>query len=527
MKATLIDYKDTRSFSKLLINYLANDESLRPFYGNRPDIDGFNKQLDEKSFPYREELKAALIDQYKDYQNNEKSIHNIELLADSNTFTVTTGHQLNLFTGPLYFIFKIVSTIKLARKLKKDFPDKNFVPVFWMATEDHDFAEINHTSLFGKTIQWDALATGATGRIKTSGIEETVKEYQRILGLSENSSKLSKLIEDSYIHKDTLAEATKHLVNDLFAEYGLVIIDADTPVLKKLFIPIIKEDILEEVSFNAISNTTEALEKAGYKAQVHIREINFFYLKDNFRERIVKNNNGQYEVLNQNISFTKEELLKEIENHPERFSPNAVLRPLYQEVILPNLAYIGGAAEVAYWMQLKEMFEHYKVPFPILIPRNSAMLTDDSIAEKVFRLNFTFKSIFKDSEVLKKEYVRLHTTNRLNLDDEWREMKGIFEKIKLRAHKIDPSLGPSTDAVKARLKRTFDSLEKKLLKAEQRNFTESQTQIERIKDKLFPDGILQERVENFAFYYLKYGDSFIEELVKNLEPLDFKFTVLY
>jgi bacillithiol biosynthesis cysteine-adding enzyme BshC len=526
MKATLIDYKDTRSFSKLLINYLANDDSLHPFYGNRPDIDGFKKQL-EKTFPHREELKQVLIDQYKGYKNNRKSIYNIELLADSNTFTVTTGHQLNLFTGPLYFIFKIVSTIKLAQRLKESFPDKNFVPVFWMATEDHDFAEINHTSLFGKTIQWDTPAKGATGRIKTSGIEETVKEYQRILGLSENSAKLSELIENSYIHKGTLAEATKHLVNELFAEYGLVIIDADTPALKKLFVPIIKEDILKEFSFNTISKTTEALEKAGYKAQVHIREINFFYLTDNFRERIVKNDKGQYEILNQNISFNEEELIKEIENHPERFSPNAVLRPLYQEVVLPNLAYIGGAAEVAYWMQLKEMFGHYQTPFPILIPRNSAMLTDDSVAEKIFRLNLTFKSIFKDSEILKKEYVRLHTTNRLNLDDEWREMKGIFEKIKLRVHKIDPSLGPSTDAVKARLKRTFDSLEKKLLKADQRNFSEAQIQIDRIKNKLFPGGVLQERVENFAFYYLKYGDSFIEELVKNLEPLDFKFTVLY
>jgi uncharacterized protein YllA (UPF0747 family) len=184
MKATLIDYKDTRSFSKLLINYLANEESLRAFYGNRPDIDGFKKQLEEKHFPYREELKQVLIEQYRDYKSNEKSIHNIESLADSNTFTVTTGHQLNLFTGPLYFIFKIVSTIVLAKRLKENFPDKNFVPVFWMATEDHDFAEINHTSLFGKTIQWDVPATGATGRIKTAGIEETVKEYQSILGLS-------------------------------------------------------------------------------------------------------------------------------------------------------------------------------------------------------------------------------------------------------------------------------------------------------------------------------------------------------
>lgn len=527
MKATLIDYKDTRSFSKLLINYLANDDSLFSLYGNRPDLEGFKKQLEQKTFSNREELKSVLLDQYEDYKNSEKSIQNIELLADPNTYTVTTGHQLNLFTGPLYFIFKIVSTIKLARTLKENFPDKNFVPVFWMATEDHDFAEINHTSLFGKTIQWNIPAQGATGRIKTKGIKETVKEYQNILGLSENSSKLSALVESAYINHQTLAEATKHFVNELFSAYGLVIIDADTPSLKQLFTPIIKEDILKEVSFNTISKSTEALERAGYKGQVHAREINFFYLMDDFRERIIKNEAGQFEVLNQNIVFSEEELTNEIDLHPERFSPNAALRPLYQEVILPNLAYIGGAAEIAYWMQLKEMFLHYNISFPILIPRNSAILTDDSTAEKIFRLNFTFKSMFKDTEVLKKEYVRLHTTNRLNLDDEWRDIKGIFEKIKLRAHKIDPSLGPSTDAVKARLKKMVDSLEKKLLKAEQRNFSESQIQIERIKNKLFPSGVLQERVENFAPYYLIYGDLLIKELVENLEPLDFKFTVLY
>ncbi len=527
MKATLIDYKDTKSFSKLLLDYIADKESLRPFYGNRPDLEGLKKQLEEKVFPYRKELKQSLLLQYEDYQDNHKSIHNIELLAESNTFTVTTGHQLNIFTGPLYFIFKIVSSIKLSQTLKANFPEYNFVPVFWMATEDHDFAEINHTSIFGKTIQWDTPSEGATGRIKTDGIAETVKEYQNILGLSTNSEKLSSLMQEAYIKQPTLAKATKHLVNALFQDYGLVIIDADTPDLKKLFSSIIKEDIIDNVSFNEINKSTRKLEQAGYKAQVHIREINFFYLGDNFRERIVENESGTFEILNQNISFTKTEILKEIENHPERFSPNAVLRPLYQEVILPNLAYIGGAAEVAYWMQLKEMFTHYNILFPILIPRNSAIITDDSVAEKIFRLNLSFKAMFKNATVLKKEYVRLHSAQRLNLEDEWRDMKGIFEKIKLRAHKIDPSLGPSTDAVKARLKRSFDSLEKKLLKAEQRNFSESQIQIDRLKNKLFPGDVLQERVENFAYYYLKYGDSFVDELVKNLEPLEFKFTVLY
>lgn len=529
MKATLIDYKDTKSFSKLLINYLANDKSLRPFYGNRPNLEGFERQIQnrERGFTHREELKRVLLEQYQEYSDNQKSLDNIELLSSPNTFTVTTGHQLNLFTGPLYFIFKIVSSIVLAKKLKKHFPNKNFVPVFWMASEDHDFAEINHTSIFGKTIEWNRPASGATGRIKTEGIEKTVKEYQAILGLSDNSTKLSKLIEEAYLKKDNLAAATRHLVNALFSDYGLLILDSDNADLKKLFIPAIKKDLINQVSFNAITETSTALEELGYKAQAHSRDINFFYLVNDSRERIIKNNDENFEVLNQGLIFSKEELIKEIEAYPERFSPNAVLRPLYQELILPNLAYIGGGAEIAYWMQLKHMFNQFDVPFPILLPRNSAMITDDAMAERIFRLNLTFKSIFKDTQALKKEYVRLHSTKRLNLNDEWRDIKGVFEKIKLRTHKIDPTLGPSTDAVKARLKRAFDNLEKKMLKAEQRNFTDSQNQIERIKEKLFPQGILQERVENFGSYYLKYGDQFIEELIKNLDPLELKFTVLY
>lgn len=527
MIATLIDYKDTKSFSKLLLDYLDNKESLQPFYKNRPDLTGFKNQLADKEFPYRQELKEALVNQYKDYKKSKKSLKNINLLTEENTYTVTTGHQLNLFTGPLYFLFKIVSTIKLADQLKAEFPGNNFVPVFWMASEDHDYAEINHTSLFGKTIKWDRPASGATGRMSTTGIDDTVKEYQNILGLCENSTKLAKLVEEAYLQHSTLAEATRYLVDSLFSKYGLIILDGDDRALKKLFAPIVKKDILEEISFNYIQDSTEKLEAAGYKAQVHIREINFFYLIDNVRERIIKNEKGLYEVLNHDITFSEKELINEIDQYPERFSPNAVLRPLYQETILPNLAYIGGAAEVAYWMQLKAMFDFYNTSFPIIIPRNSAIITDDTIAEKIFRLNLSFKSIFKKTHILQKEYVRLHTSNRLNLEDEWRDMKGVFEKIKLRAHKIDPSLGPSTDAVKARLKRAFDRLEKKLLKAEQRNYGEAQVQIERIKNKLFPDGILQERVDNFAMYYLKHGDSLIDELMEHLEPLDFKFTVLY
>lgn len=529
MKATYIDYKDTNSFSKTLLAYLDNDPSLAPFAGNRPNAEGFARQLETKTGKTdREVLVQSLRSQYgKTLQRHPAVAANVDALLDERTFTVTTGHQLNLFTGPLYFIFKIATTIRLTQDLKSAFPEYTFVPVYWMASEDHDFAEINHARLHGKKIAWEADAHGATGRMKTTGIADAVRQYQSFLGLSDNSSKLASLVEEAYLKHSELAAATRHLVNGLFHTYGLVVMDADDLLLKRCFVPIIEQDILGEHSHRAIEYTSQALKKAGFSTQVHAREINFFYLTDDFRERIVKLDDGRYEVLHQEIYFTKDELKAEIHRHPERFSPNVVMRPLYQEVILPNLAYVGGGAEIVYWLQLKGCFEHYGVDFPILVPRNSAMMTDDNMAVKVLRLDLTFKSIFKDTEDLKKEYVRRHTKHRLNLNDEWMEFNAIFSKLRLRAHKIDPSLGPSTDAVRARLKKAINNLEKKLLKADKRNHEDALIQIDRIKEKLFPGGVLQERSENFGLLYVKYGHRLIGELIRHFNPLDFKFTIIY
>jgi bacillithiol biosynthesis cysteine-adding enzyme BshC len=527
MKAAYIPYGDTNSFSALLLNYLEGDERLQAFYGNRPDHAGFAARLSQPDQTDRDVLADILALQHEGSHTSAATQENIQLLRSADTFTVTTGHQLNIFTGPLYFIFKIATAIRLARDLKAQFPDKNFVPVYWMASEDHDFEEINHTYIFRNPMQWNTRAAGATGRISTADIEETVKAYQNILGLSENSCKLSAMVEEAYLKHATLGEATRSLVGQLFGAYGLVVIDADRRELKKLFVPIMKQDILQQNSFRLVGERSSELEELGFKPQVHAREINFFYLNEKLRERIVLAADGRYQVLNTDISFSEEELIREMEEHPESFSPNVIMRPLYQEKILPNLAYIGGAAEISYWMQLKKVFDFYQQPFPILVPRNSAMIADGKLSEKIYRLNFTYKSIFKPAAVLKREYVRVHSKHRLNLNDEWREFNSIFEKIKLRAHKIDPTLGPSTDAIQARLKTAMNRLEKKLLKADQKNFEEALDQIDRVKDKLFPDGILQERVENFGSYYVKYGDDFIRDLIRHFRPLEFKFTILY
>lgn len=529
MKASYINYSDTNSFSETLLAYIAKDKKLIPFIEDWPELDHFEDQIKRKQGKTdRQALVKVLEQQYTQVSNPFQEVnHHISLLREENTFTVTTGHQLNIFTGPLYFIFKIVSTIKLCRQLKERFPSYNFVPIYWMATEDHDFAEINHTQLQDEIIKWDIPALSATGRMDTQSMARTVKKYQKQLGLTHNSDKLAKLVEEAYLQHNNLADATRYLVNGLFGKHGLVIVDADHSKLKELFAPYIKEDILHQHSYHHIVQSSEALEKEGFETQAHAREINFFYLTDEYRERIVETKDGNFEILHHNKFFSKDELIEEINKHPERFSPNVVMRPLYQEIILPNLCYIGGGAEIVYWLQLKSNFDHYQVGFPLLLPRNSALISNEHLDYKIFRLNLTFKSLFRNADELKKQYVRIHSKHRLNLNEEWLEFENIFERIKERAVKIDPTLRPSTEAIKTRLCKAMNNLEKKFVKADKLNFEDAISQIDKIKAKFFPNGQLQERTENFGLLYVKYGDELMRDLLKYFEPLDMKFTILY
>lgn len=529
MKATYIDYKATGSFSPTVISYLENDIALQSFYNFRPDLDGFRQLLQhKKNTCKRSILVEVLQNQYKKLPVKEVSVQtqtNLSLLQQENTFTVTTGHQLNIFTGPLYFIFKIVTAINLAKDLKAEFPDKNFVPVYWMASEDHDFAEINHTQIAGKKVQWNEEVSGATGRISTKGIRQALNEYKGVLGIDNNAKELAQLVETAYNQHDNLADATRYLVNALFSKFGLVMIDADDPRLKQELAPIIQQDIIQQNSFKNISKTNEDLQKSGVHIQVNPREINFFYLLKEVRERIVFEDN-QYKILNTEIAFSEAGLKAEIASYPERFSPNVVMRPLYQEIILPNIAYIGGGAEVVYWLELKANFDFYKVDFPILILRNSGLLASKRATLKAENIGLNLLDFFKDSTILKTNWIKVNSQNQLQLKQEWQELSQIFDRMKLQNSKIDPTLGPSTEAIKKRLEHAVFNLEKKLIKAEKRNYEARLNQIDQIKNELFPGGSLQERNENFGLFYVKQGSAFIEQLVEHFKPLDFKFTIL-
>ena len=530
MEAACINYKDTGYFSQTVIDYVDDAPALRPFYGYRPNFNGFAGLLKTKKvIADRKVLVNVLLEQYDRLNGYPGSaaipLQGVRGLLDENTYTITTGHQLNIFAGPLYFIYKIVTAVKLSQQLKEKFPDKNFVPVYWMASEDHDFAEINYTNIGGKKVHWWYEASGATGRINPDTMRQAINQYKGALGIDGHSGELGEIVETAYTKFDKLADATRYLVNALFGQYGLVIIDADDYRFKKQFAPIMEQDIIHQNSFKNITATNEPLQKAGVHIQVNPREINFFYLLDGLRERIVFKDNS-YNVLNSEIKFTEAALKQEIGEHPERFSPNVVMRPLYQECILPNIAYIGGGAEVVYWLELKANFEFYKVDFPILILRNSGLVIGKETASKIAKMELSAADIFQSTDTIKNNWIKKHSQHNLTLNEEWRELTSIFEKIKLRAHKIDSTLAPSAEAVQARLKHAMDNLERKLIKAEKANYHTRLEQVEHIKADLFPKDSLQERSENFGLFYVKWGQQFIDELLRNFEPLDFKFTVI-
>lgn len=528
MKVTQIPFKKTGFFSDMMIDYLDENSRLKPFYNNFPNTKGFYNQIEEKKKSFRLQnrvvLSDALQNQYKGFAISDKTQENIDLLKKQNTFTVTTGHQLNLFTGPLYFLYKIISTINLAEELSEKFPENQFIPVYWMATEDHDFDEINYFNFDGKKVLWNRKDGGAVGRFSTEGLEQVFNVFTEHLGNSKNAEYLKELFSKGYLQHNNLADATRFIANELFAEYGLVIIDGDDNSLKELFTPFVKQELENQVSYKEVTNTIARLEE-NYNIQVNPREINLFYLGDDFRERIVFED-GVHKINNTALVFTKEELLLELKNNPKAFSPNVIMRPLYQEVILPNLCYIGGGGEQAYWLELKSYFDAVEVPFPILLLRNSVQVLSEKQAKKLSNLNITKEEIFLNQHELLSKKVIENSDLEISFKDKKEFLKKQFLELKEVATKTDVTFLNAVNAQERKQIKGLENLEKRLLKAEKKRQNDLIERITKLQNSLLPNQSLEERQRNFSEYYLEYGNTFIKTLKTVLKPLELEFTIL-
>jgi bacillithiol synthase len=512
-----VAFADTHSFTPFFLDYSQQSETLKPFYHRFPAPEAFKDQIaeKEKSFPVanREILVNALGKQYQSLSTPDAVSKNIQALKDSKTFTVVTGHQLNVFTGPLYFIFKIVTVINTCKRLSKQYPGYNFVPVFWMASEDHDYEEIKSFRLYGKKYTWQTEQQGAVGRFSTEGLS----------ALTDIVPGEVTLFKEAYSKHKRLSDAVRHYVNALFEKEGVVVVDGDDSSLKPLLKKVIREDIFDSVNKKLVEKTNTALEGLGYKPQIHCRDINFFYLDNQLRSRIEKKGDA-FVVLDTDIRFTKESLEAAIEKSPEKFSPNVILRPLYQEVILPNLAYVGGPAEVVYWLQLKDIFNHSNVPFPVLMPRNFGLIVNDEVNRKLEKTGIDIGEFFEEKNYLFNHWILQHSPRNLTVGDERSLIIEVFNRLKSRAETIDKTLMPFVAAEGKRALNSLEQIERKFLRAEKRLHGDKLRQIEAVKDALFPNGKLQERTDNFLNFY-QQDRRFIQTLLDGFDPFDFQFSV--
>jgi bacillithiol biosynthesis cysteine-adding enzyme BshC len=424
----------------------------------------------------RKVLVAALQAQYNELITSDKVVQNVNALTLENTFTVTTGHQLCLMTGPLYFIYKILHVIKLTEELKQAFPAQNFVPIYWMASEDHDFEEIKSFLLFGQKWSWGSAQKGAVGHFQTSELAPLLTQLSEKFQ-NHPDSEIHLLLEKLKIAP--YATGFLNFVNELFSVYGLVIIDADQAALKESAWPIWEKDLYSTDIHHAVVKQSKALQERGLNTPIESKASNLFLLDTEKRERIQKPVQFAYNKANS-----------------AQLSPNVVLRPLYQEWILPNLAYVGGPSEIAYWQQLPLAFASLELPFPLTIHRAGGILLQEKDIEVIQKLGFEKQDFLSDKVLLKERYLKQvgdHAPNYGQLNEFWSEYKASF--LKIAAEEL-PQEQRMVEAELTRLHKQIEALEEKFEKARKAKFDKVLKQIEQLSEKIQPKGQLQERTLN-------------------------------
>jgi bacillithiol synthase len=521
-----IPYQQTGYFSRIISDYLNGNEFLKNFYDHPVTHEGLDAAIqDREKFPTdRMLLVKTLKEQYNGMSVPDAVHKNLEDLATDNTFTITTAHQPAIFTGNLYFIYKILHVIKISSFLKIAYPHRNFVPVFYMGCEDADLDELGHIYLDNEKLTWDTGQTGAVGRMKTDGLDKIVERIEGEFSGEPFGPELIQLLKECYINTENIQQATFKLLHHLFGGYGLIVLIPDNRFFKSVLRGVFRDDLTNHIPFRVTEENVRLL-SGQYPVQANPREINLFYLKDNIRERIDWKD-GRFFVHNTSIYFSPEAMEKELANFPERFSPNVILRGLYQCSILPDIVFVGGGGETAYWLELKPLFRHYHVPYPVLVLRNSFLLIKKNLRIKMEKIGLGSETVFKPAEELMEDYVRSHSDRQLSLEQQLRELRVFYNTVKNISGEVDKTLEQHVEKLEVQALQKLEELEKKIVRAEKKNHEEVRRRIYEIREALFPGDNLQERVDNFIPWYAFYGKTYFDLLLSYSPALEQVFTLL-
>ncbi len=525
MKVSHIDYARIGLWSHTDLAYLTHDSSLDPFLAYPPSILSFPEVIvNRKQKPVDRGLLLRVLK--KQYQQLGLSLPVAdEVLLHENTFTVTTAHQPTLLTGSLYHIYKIASTIHLAQRLNQSLIEETIIPVFVVGSEDHDWEEVNHFHLFGRKYQWERPASGPCGRLSLDKLDILIQTVGELFNNTPHGQEIKAMLEGALSKATNYGQFHQLIIHHLFGQHGLVMLNMDDPELKKAFVPVMEKEIREQFSLKHVAATQAALEKAGYKTQAFCRPVNLFYLSDNRRERIDPVEGGFLRV-ESGIKYSLDEVIEKLHQHPEYFSPNVIMRPLYQEYILPNLAYIGGGGEIAYWLERKSQFEAAGIHYPMLIRRNSLLLIDEATATQITKADLTWEDLLQDYNAIVKVYLHKHSQTDLAYTTELEMLKSAYSNLSSKAEKLDPTLSKAILAEESKQVKQFEQLGSRLMRAEKQLQDTNLKRIQKLKEKLYPENGLQERHENFLSFYAQYGSIWIEAMIEICDPFKESFTIV-
>ncbi len=541
-----IDYKELptndSAFTKLFLDYVSSYERVKKFFpGNFRDPKAWESTIEQvsKRAINRSDLSRILSLQNRNFHCGVKTLANIDSLQNDNTVAVVTGQQVGLFTGPLYTIYKTLTTLKLAESLQQQFPAFNFVPVFWLEGEDHDYEEVGSVALINKTndlARYDYEIPekkkgdniGAVGELELDdSIADLFRKIEVDILDTEFKSKVLDLFRVAYQQGMNFNRAFVHLMNDLLEDSGLIFLDPHDAEFKTLLAPLFRREIETTPALcQMVIDQSAEIEKT-YHAQVKPKPVNLFFFHQGGRYLLEPRPDG-FGLKGTRQHFTKEHILDLVEKEPSVFSPNVVLRPLCQDTLLPTVAYVAGPGEISYFAQLRPLYPAFDIPQPIIYPRASLTIVEEKVEKVLSRFDIPLTEFLRDIELLKQRIAE--QVSEVKLDELFGGTTVAFDEtlksLQSGLSKIDPTLAGALDTSKSKIAFQIDVLKQKAAAAQKRQHEVALRQVEKAALHLFPFSNFQERELNVLHFLNKYGLEFLRWLHGEIVIDKFKHQII-
>jgi bacillithiol synthase len=513
--------------SRLFLDYLKDPVALRRFY---PSAVRFHHELQQRVpevlSAYRVDRNRvcdALAKMNQRWGAGEATLKNIELLREADCIAVVSGQQAGLFTGPLYTVYKALAAVKLAGCLQQR--NTKAVPVFWIAAEDHDFAEVAKAELIGRDCQLKSVAVSDTlhregqpvGQvILDESIDTVVNELFELLPASEFAADMKALVKSAWQPGRGFVDSFATMMMVLLGRHGLIFLDPLDSELKRLAAPLYSEAARRAPEIaSALAQRSAELEQAGYHAQVLATANSFpLFLHDEQgrRHAVARVASGKYRTKDGDREYTCEELAALAEEQPERFSPNVTLRAVVQDYLLPTIAYYGGAAEIAYFAQTAEVYRLLERPATPILPRSGLTMIEHHTGRVLERYDLTLADFFEGLEPVTKRVVEEHLaadSAKLFADAE-QNVNHELDRLRQELQAIDPTLASALETGRKKINYQLEGLKQRFVRAQITRDEAAHRQLQRALDQLYPNKDLQERHINITSLLARHGTYVIE-----------------